>query len=169
MDKEEIFKELITEMASDGDISPSEYKILVAKGKDLGLSQKAIDLLIQLELSTQKPAFENKVEIRSTFVDDKQSNEVYTFKSAITRGGSILTPDTIIIDGTTVTYKRRNKYLINTDSVSVAISKISSIKIDTSLWGTDIIIDTFGSGKIIGKNFTKSDAYEIQRLIKERQ
>ena len=65
--------------------------------------------------------------------------------------------------------KKRNKYLINVDSISIPISKISSVELDSSLWGTDIIIKSVGAGEIIGKKFTKSDAKEIRRLIQEKQ
>jgi len=39
MSKEKIFKELITVMAKVGNISPSEYEILLEKGKDLGFDK----------------------------------------------------------------------------------------------------------------------------------
>lgn len=164
MSKEKIFKELVVEMAKDGEISPSEYAILLEKGKDLGFDKSTVDLLIKLELSdVSVENYTNNIESASE--DSRQ----FCFKSAITRGGGILTPDIIIIDKVTVTFKKRNKYLINVDSITVPISKIASVEIDTSLWGTDIIIKTFGAGEIIGRKFTKSDAKEIKRLIQERQ
>lgn len=92
----------------------------------------------------------------------------HTFKSSIIRGGSILTPDIIIIEDDAVVYKKRNKYLINVDTITIPISKITSVELDTSLWGTDIIIKTQGMGKIVAKNFSKSDAKKIRNLILER-
>ncbi|MCO5260481.1 MAG: hypothetical protein M9916_10090 [Crocinitomicaceae bacterium] len=168
MSQERIFKELVTELAKDGVITPSEYAILIEKGKDLGLDKNAIDLLIKLEL----PSFDssNLGRTSSTSLKNEYSkSQSYTFKSAITRGGDILAPDVIIIERNTVTYKKRNKFLINVDSITISIDKIASVELDTSIWGTDIIIKTFGTGEIIGKKFTKSDAKEIQRLIRERQ
>lgn len=167
MSKEKIFKELITEMTKDGDISSSGYAILLEKGKDLGFDSNTIDLLIKLELAEssdsnfESKSFENTAE--------KEDETEFIFKSAITRGGGILTPDVIIIDNDSITYKKRNKYLINVDSITVPISKISSIELDTSLLGTDIIIKTFGAGEIVGKKFSKSDAKEIRKIIQERQ
>lgn len=167
MSKEKIFKELIASMAEDGEISSSEYAILIEKGKDLGLAQRTVDLLIKLELAeTSSHRFKDDKE--NDFLESDEVGE-YVFKSAITRGGSILIPDRIIIDDNTVTYKKRNKHLINVDSISVPISKISSVELDTSIWGTDIIIKTFGAGEIVGRKFTKSEAKEIKRLIQERQ
>lgn len=167
MTKEKIFKELIASMAESGNISTSEYEILLEKGKDLGLTQKSIDLLIKLELADH-----TSDGLPNFFADHTKADKeqvTYRFKSAITRGGSILTPDIIIIDNVSVTYRKRNKHLINVDSITVHISKISSVELDTSIWGTNIIIKTFGSGEIIGKRFSKSDAQEVKRLIQERQ
>ncbi len=78
--------------------------------------------------------------------------EEHTFRSAITRGGSVLTPDIITIAQNKVIYKKRNSYLINVDTISIPISKISSVELDTSLWGSDIIIQSYGGIQIIGKN-----------------
>ena len=167
MSKERIFKELISEMAKDGEISSSEYEILLEKGKDLGFDSKTIDILIKLELeeSSDNNSHNNNDEEDSS---DNENNE-FVFKSAITRGGSIITPDIIIVSENAITYKKRNKYLINFDSITIPISKISSVEVHSSLFGTDIIIKSFGEGEITGKKFVKSDAKEIKRLIEERQ
>ena len=167
MSKEKLFKELIANMAEDGEIASSEYEILLEKGKDLGFDKKTVDLLIEMELTEfSENSYSDNSGSEENEIDD---NETFTFKSAITRGGGILTPDIIIIDNASVTYKKRNKYLINVDSITVPISKISSVELDTSLWGTDIIIKTFGAGEIIGNKFAKSDAKQIRKLIQERQ
>ncbi len=167
MSKEKIFKELIVEMAKDGEVSSSEYEILLEKGKDLGFDKNTVDLLIKLELADSSDrSFDDEKDNDTT---EQVEDEDHVFKSAITRGGAILTPDIIIINNNSVTYKKRNKYLINVDSITISISKISSIEIDSGLWGTDIIIKSYGEGEIVGKKFIKSDAKEIKRLIQERQ
>jgi hypothetical protein len=94
---------------------------------------------------------------------------VYKFRSAITRGGPILTPEWIIIDEKTVTYRKRNRYLIDFDTITIPISKISSIEVHTGLIGSEIVIKSFGEGEIVTNKFTKSDAHEIKRLLQERQ
>ena len=50
MSKEKIFKELISEMTKNGDVSSSRYEILLEKGEDLGFDKNTVDLLIKLEL-----------------------------------------------------------------------------------------------------------------------
>jgi len=167
MSKEKLFKELIAEMVKNGEITSSKYEILIETGKDLDFDSDTVDLLIKLELAKLSDRnFENN---DSEDTSERGDKDEFIFKSAITRGGRILTPDIIIIDNDSITYKRRNKYLINVDSISVSISKISSVELDTSLLGTDIIIKTFGAGEIIGKKFSKSDAKKIRKLIQERQ
>ncbi len=165
--KEKIFKELITEFAKDRAVNSAEYAILLEKGKDLGFDTHAVDLLIQMELADHSG--ETISDNSESEHEDNTEPGKFIFRSAITRGGRILTPDIIIIDNDSVTYRRRNKYLINVDSVTVPISKISSVELDTSLLGTNIIIKTFGSGEIIAKRFTKSDAGKIRKLIQENQ
>ncbi len=163
--KEKIFKELIVSMAKDGEISSSEYAILIEKGKDLGLDTETVDLLIKLEMSDHS----GKEFSAGEDIDVDAKAGRYVFRSAITRGGAILTPDIIVIDNETLTYRKRNKYLINVDTTTIPISKISSVKVDTSLLGTDIIIKSYGKGEIIVRKFTKSDAKKIKKLIEERQ
>lgn len=89
----------------------------------------------------------------------------YEFKSAITRGGGILTPENIIITPIYVIWKKRNKFLIGVDTISVQKDKISSVELNNKIWGVDIIIHSFGGKSIIAKNFTGSDAKKIQELL----
>lgn len=180
MSKEKIFRELIAAMAGDGEISPSEYAILLEKGKDIGLDKTVVDLLIKMELSDSAAedfpygsAYDSDDSTETENYDFDDSNEKaaghrHKFRAAITRGGGVLTPDVLIIDDESIIYRKRNKYLINTDTLTIPLSKVSSVKIDTSLLGTDIIITTFGSGEIIARKFSKSDAKEIRKLILER-
>jgi len=109
MSKEKIFKELIAVIAKDGDVSSSEYSILLEKGKDLGFDKSTVDLLIKLEFSDFAEDNYNE-NIESDLVETEDDGQ-YKFKSAITRGGGVLTPDIIVIDNDSVTYKKRNKYL----------------------------------------------------------
>jgi len=192
MTQEQIFKELIATMAKDGEISSSEYAILLSKGKDLGLTKETVDMLIKLELADSadeeyEPSEdyeEDTDEVEEDYHHHERRNPAshfssgtprprtyptVTIKSAITRGGGILTPDVITIDNDSVSLKKRNKYLINCDTVSLPLSTIASVVVDTSIWGTDIIITSFGGGTIHGHKFTKSDAKRIKQIIQERQ
>lgn len=169
MSQEKIFSQLISEMAKDGNISPSEYKLLNIKAKELGLSKKALDLMIKMELSESSGENEHQEESESSKLieerKDKSDKFREVFRSAITRFGSILTPDILIVTNEHLTYRKRNKTLVNVDSISMPLEKISSVEIDTSLLGTDIIIKSYGAGKIVCKKFALSDAKKIKELI----
>ncbi len=91
------------------------------------------------------------------------------FKSAVTRGGNIVLPEIITVTEQEVTWKKRNKILISSDSISIPITSISSVEIDTNIVGTTIKIKSNGQGEILGSNFTASDAKEIKRLINQFQ
>ena len=90
------------------------------------------------------------------------------FTAAITRGASLVNPDTIEITDRFVVYKKRKIYLIGYDSISIPLSKISSVEINTGLIGSDIIIQSFGEGTITAHRFTLQDAKEIRRLIENQ-
>ena len=87
------------------------------------------------------------------------------FKAAITRGASPINPDTIEVTDKFVIYKKRKIYLIGYDSISIPISKISSVEINTGIIGSDITIQSFGEGTITVHRFALNDAQEIKRLI----
>lgn len=89
----------------------------------------------------------------------------HEFKSAITRGGGILTPEHIIINEKNVIWKKRNKYLIGIDSISIRLDKISSVELDDKYWGVDIKIHSFGGNSIIASCFTAADANKIKLLL----
>ena len=89
----------------------------------------------------------------------------YEFKSAITRGGGILTPEHLVINKKSVTWKKRNKLLIGVDSISIALDKISSVELDDKVWGVDIKIHSFGGNSIFASCFTAADAKQIKALL----
>lgn len=189
MSKEKLFKDLITAMVSDGGVSQAGYQILLEKGKELGLNKETVDILIKLESAQASGeasiVFESSSdeaiqednnflnsdckyshsERRQQYIDDR----VYEFKSSITRFGPILTPHIIKVYPDKIEHRKRNKHLINVDSVVIAIKNIASVRVDTKIWGADIYIKSYGAGLIEGKNFTINDARKIQNLIKERQ
>ena len=73
-------------------------------------------------------------------------------------GGSILSPDRIVVTDSQVIYKKRNKYLIGTDESSIPFSRISSVEIDRKLIDSDIIIYSTGNQTIIAGDFSIGDA-----------
>lgn len=91
------------------------------------------------------------------------------FKQSITRFGSILRPDRLIITDSMVMWKKRNRNLINNDTKSFEIEKITSVEIDSTLIGTSITIRTIAGDKLEIEKFTLSDANEIKSLIHKKQ
>lgn len=94
--------------------------------------------------------------------------KTYEFKSNILLGGSILSPDRIVVTDSQVIYKKRNKYLIGTDESSIPFSRISSVEIDRKLIDSDIIIYSTGNQTIIAGDFSIDDAKKIKKIIEER-
>jgi hypothetical protein len=90
------------------------------------------------------------------------------FIASLLRGASPINPDTIEITGSSVIYKKRRIYLLGYDSIVIPFLKISSVELNTSLIGTDIIIHSFGEGIIVGHRFALNDAKEIKRLIEDQ-
>jgi hypothetical protein len=90
------------------------------------------------------------------------------FRAAITRGASLINPDTIEITDSSVIFKKLKIYLLGYDSILIRFPKISSVELNTSLIGTDIIIHSFGEGTIVGHRFSLNDSKEIKRLIEDR-
>lgn len=93
----------------------------------------------------------------------------FSFSSKIILGGSILTPDKLIIDQDGVTYLKRNKYLIGVDRSFLAFSDISYVKIDRRLINSTIIISSKGSKGIRATNFSIKDAKKIDSIIKNNR
>ncbi|WP_395804680.1 hypothetical protein [Daejeonella sp.] len=89
----------------------------------------------------------------------------FEFSSSLTRGGNIFTPEKIIISDLSITWKKRNKYLIGFDSISITRDKISSVEVQNKIWGADIIITSNGLSKIIAKNFTVADSKKIREIL----
>lgn len=92
-------------------------------------------------------------------------NMNFEFSSSVTRGGNILTPEKIIISDLLITWKKRNKYLIGFDSISITRDKISSVEVQNKIWGADIIVTCNGLSKIMAKNFTVADVKKIKEIL----
>jgi hypothetical protein len=89
------------------------------------------------------------------------------FKQAITRGGSILIPDKVIITNESVIWKKRDWNLITVDTKVIDIQNITSVELDKHLIGTTIYIRCFGGDTLEVKRFSVSDANEIKETIME--
>lgn len=109
----------------------------------------------------------NKVSSSSSG-DQEEYFETLEFKSKFLLGGNILTPDRLIITNSEVIYKKRNRYLIGVDEVSIPFSRISSVEIDRKLIDATIIIHTYGNQTITANDFKISDAKKIKLEIEKR-
>lgn len=81
--------------------------------------------------------------------------------------GPVLTPYVLEIDDEFVTYSKRNKNLFNKDSMTMALSNVAAVKIDSSLLGTTVTISSFGGEDIIMRKMNITDAKKIETIIKE--
>ena len=97
-----------------------------------------------------------------------ESVETLEFSSSILLGGSILTPEKLIITATSVIYKKRNRYLIGTNESSIPFNRISSVEIDRKLIDCDILIYSTGNQKIVAQDFSISAAKKIKEEIERR-
>lgn len=99
---------------------------------------------------------------------EKSNNSRLEFKSKFLLGGNILSPDRIIITDREVIYRKRNRYLIGVDEVSIPLSRISSVEIDRKLIDATIIIHSYGNQTITANDFKISDAKKIKLEIENR-
>lgn len=107
------------------------------------------------------------LQYEESYEDNNNKSFSHEFSSNILLGGNILTPDKIIINESGVTFIKRNKYLIGKDRVHISFKNIASVSVDRKLIDANIIISSKGFEKIIGKNFSISDAKKIEKLINE--
>ena len=89
----------------------------------------------------------------------------YKFTSDITRFGPILTPYVLEIDDDFVRYSRRNKSLLNKNTQSMSIRNIANVKVDATLLGTTLTINSFGGEDIIIKKMNIQDAYKAEEIL----
>lgn len=172
MTPEALFSELIKTFVSEGSLNESKINLLRIQARSLEISEEALQWMIKIEQSKKEGGglSDGVVNVVKERKEEKQKREFATveYHSAITRGGSILTPDRLSINSNTLIYKKRNKNLINVDTLSIPLDRIASVAIDSSLLGTDIRISSYGAGEILLKKFTLSDAKEIKAHIEER-
>lgn len=78
------------------------------------------------------------------------------------------TPDIITIDDHMIEHKRRNWYLISSDSQSYHFQNLVGVDIDKGFLGADLIIRTTGSAKIIVTGFSKGTAESIKEHCRKQ-
>lgn len=73
-----------------------------------------------------------------------------------------LTPNVLLLDEDHAVFRRRNWYLISSDSESLSFHNITGITIDKHLFGASVTIKSKGSDPIEVHGFSKGQANEIR-------
>src|SRR5690554_77993 len=94
--------------------------------------------------------------------------ETLSFSSNFVLGGSLLTPDRLIITANEIIYKKRNRYLIGVDEIVIPFKRVSSVELDIRLISTTVVIHTINNERINLRNFSISSGKEIRKIISQR-
>jgi hypothetical protein len=92
----------------------------------------------------------------------------YKVRSAFTRGGNIITPETITIDDRYVRWSRNRgikTLFLASNNITILRSKIVGVEVIEKIIGADIIISSFGASHIYASKFTAEDAQHIRDLL----
>jgi hypothetical protein len=91
-----------------------------------------------------------------------------TFKaSRWTKGNHLFTT---VIEVTDAAVVRRKRSWFTVNEISIHLSKVASVRIDTGLFWADILVEsTGGSDPLVSHGHTKSDARRIKELIEAAQ
>jgi hypothetical protein len=90
------------------------------------------------------------------------------FTSSVVLGGSLLRPDKLTITAAEVVYQKRNLNLIGTDTITIPLSRVASVKVDRKLINAEITIYSTGNKEVVVKNFSVGDARKIKSEIERR-
>jgi hypothetical protein len=91
-----------------------------------------------------------------------------TFKASRWTKGNRIFPTSIEISDTSVTRRKRSWFSRN--EMSVHLLKVASVRIDTGLFWSDILVEsTGGSDPLTSHGHTKKDALRIKALIEQAQ
>lgn len=99
---------------------------------------------------------------------DSNSFETVSFSSRFVLGGSLLTPDRLIITSEELIYRKRNKNLIGVDEIAIPFKRISSVELDRKLISSTVIVYTMGNEKVSLKNFSIGDSKRIREVLTNR-
>jgi hypothetical protein len=91
-----------------------------------------------------------------------------TFRASRWTQGNRLFPTLIEITDTAVTRRKRSWFSRN--EVSIHLLRVASVRIDTGLFWSDILIESTGGGDpLTSHGHTKADALRIKELIEQAQ
>lgn len=89
------------------------------------------------------------------------------FKSSVMNGGSLLHPESIEIDETFVTLRKKRGPFSGIKSISIPILNIINVEVSPKTTGADILIESFAKRQIEGRGFSPSAARKIESLLRE--
>ena len=91
-----------------------------------------------------------------------------TFQASRWTKGNRLFPTTIEITDTAVTRVKRSWF--SRSEMSIHLMRVASVRIDTGLFWSDILIESTGGGDPLASHgHTKGDALRIKELIEQAQ
>lgn len=93
----------------------------------------------------------------------------YKFTSDILRLGPLLTPYVLEIDDNHIRYSKRNPNLFNKDKKVMPIDQISEVEVNTSIYGTTLVIKGYGNSEIVIRRMNIHEAYQAQEVIKNQR
>jgi len=90
------------------------------------------------------------------------------FKASRWTKGNHLFTTVIEVTDTAVIWRKRSWFTVN--EISIHLSKVASIRIDTGLFWSDILVEsTGGSDPLASHGHSKADARRIKELIEAAQ
>ena len=91
-----------------------------------------------------------------------------TFKASRWTKGNHLFSTVIEVTDTAVVRRKRSWFTVN--EISIHLSKVASVRIDTGIFWADILVEsTGGSDPLTSHGHTKADALRIKELIEAAQ
>jgi hypothetical protein len=91
-----------------------------------------------------------------------------TFQASRWTSDNHLFPTVIEVTDTAVVRRKRSWFSVN--EISIHLSKIASVRIDTGLAWSDILVEsTGGSDPLVSHGHSKTDARRIKELIEAAQ
>ena len=91
-----------------------------------------------------------------------------TFHTSRWTKGNHLFSTVIEVTGTAVVRRKRSWFTVN--EISIHLSKVASVRIDTGLFWADILVEsTGGSDPLTSHGHSKADARRIKELIEAAQ
>lgn len=86
-----------------------------------------------------------------------------TYKAMRISGGNSIFPDKLVLTESTITFEKGK--LIGNSSISIKLSEVSGLSVETGLLFANITIQSTGGTIIYANGFSKSDAQELKEFL----